>query len=175
MARTTFSGPVVSPGGFIGPVLGGNTIFTGTFFYVNPATGADGNDGLTPATAVQSITTAFNKCTSGNNDVVYLIGDGTTAGTARISSTLTWNKNATHLIGVCSPVAISQRARISHAASAPTTAFTPMVRVTGNGCLFSNIQIFEGFAADTAVVTWEDQGNRNYYSNVQFAGMGNAT
>lgn len=175
MARTTFSGPVVSPGGFIGPVLGGNTVFTGTFFYVNPATGADGNDGLTPATAVQSITTAFNKCTSGNNDVVYLIGDGTTAGTARISSTLTWNKNATHLIGVCSPVAISQRARISHAASAPTTAFTPMVRVTGNGCLFSNIQIFEGFAADTAVVTWEDQGNRNYYSNVQFAGMGNAT
>lgn len=175
MARTTFSGPVVSPGGFIGPVLGGNTIFTGAFYYVNPATGADGNDGLTPATAVQSLSAAFDKCISGNNDVVYLIGDGTTAGTARISSTFVWNKNATHLIGVCSPVAISQRARISHAASAPTTAFTPMVRVTGDGCLFANIQIFEGFAASTAVVTWEDQGDRNYYSNVQFAGMGNAT
>lgn len=175
MATTTFSGPVVSPGGFIGPAFGGMLPFTGTYFYVNPATGADGNSGLSPAQALATITAAFTKCTSGKNDVVFLIGNGQSSGTARITETLAWNKDATHLIGICSPVNISQRSRISHAASAPATAFTPMVRVTGDGCMFANIQIFEGFAASTAVVTWEDQGERNYYSNVHFAGMGNAT
>lgn len=175
MATTTFSGPVVSPGGFIGPAFGGMMPFTGTYFYVNPATGLDGNTGLSPAQALATITAAFAKCTSGKNDVVFLIGNGQSSGTARITETLAWNKDATHLVGICSPVNISQRARISHAASAPTTAFTPMVRVTGDGCMFANIQIFEGFAESAAVVTWEDQGERNYYSNVHFAGMGNAT
>jgi hypothetical protein len=175
MARTTFSGPVVSPGGFIGPALSGGIPFTGTYYFVNPASGSDGNSGLSPEQALSTLDAAFSKCVSGRNDVIFLIGDGTSTGTARLTAKLEWNKNATHLIGVCSPVNVSQRARISHAAAAPATAFTPMVEVTGNGCMFANFQIFEGFAASTAVVAWEDKGSRNYYSNVHFAGMGNAT
>ena len=176
MGTTTFSGPVVSPGGFIGPAFGGMIPFTGTYFYVNPATGADGNTGLSPAQSLKTLPAALAKCSSGKNDVVFLIGNGQSSGTARLTAKLEWNKDATHLVGICSPVNISQRARISHAASAPTTAFTPMVEVTGDGCMFANIQIFEGFAqATTAVVAWEDKGERNYYSNVHFAGMGNAT
>ena len=175
MGQTTFSGPVVSPGGFIGPAFGGLVPFTGTYYYVNPATGADGNTGLSPAQALKTLTAALAKCSSGKNDVVFLIGNGQATGTARLTAKLEWNKDATHLVGICSPVNISQRARISHAASAPATAFTPMVEVTGDGCMFANIQIFEGFAESTAVVAWEDKGERNYYSNVHFAGMGNAT
>ena len=175
MGQTTFSGPVVSPGGFIGPAFGGIIPFTGTYYYVNPVTGADGNTGLSPAQALATLTAALAKCSSGKNDVVFLISNGQASGTARLSAKLTWNKDATHLVGICSPVNISQRARISHAATAPATAFTPMVEVTGDGCMFANIQIFEGFAQATAVVTWEDKGERNYYSNVHFAGMDNAT
>jgi hypothetical protein len=175
MGQTTFSGPVVSPGGFIGPAFGGLIPFTGTYYYVNPATGADGNTGLSPVQALKTLTAALDKCSSGKNDVVFLIGNGQASGTARLTAKLSWNKDATHLIGICSPVNISQRARISHAATAPATAFTPMVEVTGDGCMFANIQIFEGFAESTAVVAWEDEGERNYYSNVHFAGMGNAT
>lgn len=175
MGQSTFSGPVVSPGGFIGPAFGGLMPFTGTYFYVNPATGADGNTGLSPSQALKTLDAALGKCTTGQNDVVFLISNGTASGTARLTAKLTWNKDATHLIGICSPVNVSQRARLSHAATAPATAFTPMVEVTGNGCMFANFQIFEGFAESAAVVAWEDKGTRNYYSNVHFAGMGNAT
>lgn len=175
MGQTSFSGPVVSPGGFIGPAFGGMIPFTGNYYYVNPVSGADGNSGRSPALAFQTITAALSACTSGNNDVIFLIGNGASSGTARISATLAWNKDATHLVGIGSPSIIGQRARISHAATAPTTAFTPMVLVTGSGCMFYNISIFEGFAESAAVVTWEDQGNRNAYINCSFQGMGNAT
>jgi len=175
MGRTTFSGPVVSPGGFIGPFFSGSIPFTGTYYFVNPSSGSDGNSGLSPEQSFSSLSAALSRCVSGRNDVVFLIGNGQASGTARLTEKLVWDKDATHLIGVCSPVNISQRARISHAASAPTTAFTPMVEVTGSGCMFANFQIFEGFAASSAVVTWEDKGSRNYYSNVHFAGMGSAT
>lgn len=49
-----------------------------------------------------------------------------------------------------------------------------MVLVTGSGCIFKNFSIFEGFNEATAVITWEDQGARNYYENVHFGGMGYA-
>ena len=133
MGQSTFSGPVISPGGFIGPAFGGLMPFTGTYFYVNPATGADGNTGLSPTQALSTLSAALSKCTTGQNDVVFLISNGQSTGTARLTAKLSWNKDATHLIGICSPVNISQRARISHAASAPATAFTPMVEVTGDG------------------------------------------
>jgi hypothetical protein len=154
------------------PVLGGAGLpFTGNYYFVDAVNGADGNDG-SASSPKQNLTTALSLCVSGNNDVIFLIGDGGTAATQRLTETLAWNKNATHLIGITAPTRVAQRARISHAATAPTTAFTPMVLVTGSGCLFANFSLFEGFNEATAVVTWEDQGSRNYYQNVAFQGMG---
>lgn len=139
----------------------------------DPANGDDSWNGLDPDNAVASLEQAHSLATAGKNDVVILIGDGTTSATNRITSQLTWSKDATHLIGVTAPTHIAQRARISHAASAPTTAFD-MVLVTADGCIFKNFSLFEGFAeATTACVAWEDQGSRNYYENVALQSMGN--
>lgn len=154
---------------------GGLPLFNGNIYFVDYANGSDGNTGEAQ-NPFKTIARAYSKMVDGNNDVCVIVGDGSTTATQRISSTLTWAKDACHLIGMTAPVPIAARARISHASTAPTTAFTPMVLVTAQGCVFANLSIFEGFAqTGTAVVTWEDQGSRNLYSRVQFGGMGNLT
>lgn len=156
-------------------IPGGLPLFgkSGSAFFVDPANGADGNAGTDIRRPLASLGQAHSLMTAGQNDICYLIGDGSTAATNRITDTLTWSKNACHLIGVAAPSAISNRSRISHASTAPTTVFTPMVQVTASGCVFANVQVFEGFnpSGSTACVTWEDQGGRNYYWRMHFAGM----
>lgn len=152
------------------PVLGGigGIPFTGNYFFVDPDTGNDGNDGESPDRAKDTLDSAFDRCLDGNNDVVVLMGDGTTAGTARLSATLEWDKDATHLVGVTAPTYVSQRARISNLSGAD---FTPMVQVTGDGCMFANVSTFHGGLA-AAGVCWLDEGERNHYGNIHFGGMG---
>lgn len=156
------------------PVVGAGTIppFNGNWFFVDPASGSDGNTGGAQD-PFATIGRAYNLCVSGNNDVVVLYGDGTTAGTARLSTTLTWAKNATHLIGVGAPIPQFGRCRISTTSGA--TAFTPLVSVTGIGCNFWNLGIFYGFDDVSTQICWVDTGGRNYYANVHFGGMGHAT
>jgi len=175
------------------PVMGniGGIPFTGNYWFVNPIIGADGNDG-TPELPLKTLYGALARCVSGHNDVVVLIGDGTSAGTARLSlalaktitpaatsGTLNWNKNATHLIGVCSPTRVGQRARIAPPTgtyAAATFVGTNFVNVTGSGCLFSNIDAFAGFSAGVnGMVGWAEAGGRNAYVNCNIQGMADAT
>lgn len=143
----------------------------GKVFYVDPANGDDGSSGENYDEALDSLAAAHDLCTAGKNDVVLLVGDGGTTGTSRLTEQLVWSKNATHLIGVTAPTPIASRARISHASTAPTTAFD-MVQVTASGCIFSNFSLFEGFNEAAACILWEDTGARNSYSFVHFGGMG---
>lgn len=156
------------------PVLGGAMIpFNGSYFFVDAVNGADGNVGSADS-PMQTLAAAYARCTSGKNDVVFIIGDGSTTATQRLSSTLTWAKNATHLIGITAPAMIGQRARISTASGA-TTNTNPLIDVTGNGCLFMNFSIFQGVgqsATDEQCV--RVTGQRNYFGNVQFGGIGAA-
>ena len=101
-------------------------------FFVDPANGADGNDGTAPNRAFATLYQAHAKMTAGHNDVCYLLGDGSTTATARLSAalaasvnstvtagTLIWSKNACHLIGVTAPT-LNRRARIA----TPTGTYT---------------------------------------------------
>ncbi len=154
------------------PVLGGTQMpLTGTYFFVDPVNGSDGNKGLSPKKAFKTLLKAHNSAKAGNNDVVYLIGNGAASGTARQDATLVWSKDATHLIGIAAPTQVSQRARI---AATSGVDFTPLVSVTGNGCIFQNVQAFHGYATAEAQICWAETGERNYYENVHFAGMGDA-
>lgn len=171
MALTNFPNGITS---FGVPVIGGvgGIPFTGNYYFVDPANGADGNPGSTEL-PLATLAGALAVCTAGNNDVVILIGDGSTTNTARLSSTLTWNKNATHLIGITAPTGVAQRARIAPTAGA--TAFTPMVNVTAQGCYFANFSLFHGFGTGTTdQICWIDAGGRNYYENVNFGGIADA-
>lgn len=144
---------------------GGLLPFTGNYFFVNETTGSDGNTGGAQD-PLATLTRALALCTSGNNDVVFVTG------TIHVTATVAWNKNNTHLVGLAGPIQTNQRARISQTGS---TLFTPLVNVTGRGCIFTNLGAFHGFADTSAQICWVEGGGNNYYSSVSFLGMENAT
>lgn len=142
--------------------------FTGNYFFVKETTtiGASAGQG-TAQQPFNTISQALAQCTSGNNDVIFLIG------TVHVTASIAWNKNNTHLVGLCAPIKRGKRARISVSG---TTGFNNLVNVTANGCYFKNFGTFYGFAnASSALVAWEDDGGRNSYDNVEFLGFGDGT
>lgn len=165
---TTFADMVFSMGSIptFGPGGALTQTFTGNYYWVNESDpmASDGNPG-TVEQPFKTLAAAQNAATANNNDVVFLIG------TAHVSATVAWAKDWVHLIGVSAP-GNNPRSRISQTG---TTLFTPLVNVTAQGCLFANLSSFHGFANASAQVCWLDAGGRNYYSGVQFFGMGNAT
>lgn len=190
MGLTNFPNGITS---FGVPVLGSiqGIPFTGNYYFVDPVNGLDGNSGLSPSNALKTLYRAHALCTSGNNDVVVLIGNGAASGTARLSlalaqsvdptatsGVLNWTKSATHLVGVCAPTGVAQRARIAPPTgvyTAATFGSANFVVVTGSGCYFANFSLFHGFSTGgTNQICWTDNGSRNAYSNVTFGGMGDA-
>lgn len=190
MGLTNFPNGITS---FGVPVLGsvGGIPFTGNYYFVDPVYGLDGNSGKSPDNALATLYRAHQLCTDGNNDVVILIGNGQSSGSARLSTalaqtvdsavtagTLVWSKNATHLIGVTAPTGIAQRARIAP----PTGVYTQatfgsgnFVNVTAAGCYFANFSLFNGFSTGgTNQICWTDSGGRNAYENVDFGGIADA-
>ena len=171
--------------------MGGAPLFTGNWFFVNPLTGSDGNTGAADS-PFSTIYRAYAATVADHNDVVVLVGSGDTTGTARMSvalaqtivpsattGTLTWANNATHLIGMASPIGMNCRARFAP----PTGTYTAatfgnsgnMFNVTAQGCYFSNFSVYNGFSTGaTGQVAWIENGGRNYYYKVSFQGMNDA-
>lgn len=174
------------------PILtsGGLPFFTGQYFFVDPVNGADGNPGSADQ-PMKTIYRAYASARSGYNDVIVLVGNGGTTGTARMSvalaasvtssattGTVTWAKNALHLVGMAAPSG-NTRARFAP----PTGTYTAatfgnaglMFDVTGSGCYFSNFSVFGGFSTgSTSGLTWRDTGGRNYYESVEIQGLADA-
>lgn len=141
-----------------------NSSAAGRSIFVNEATGNDTNNG-SAAAPLATLAAALALATANHNDVVYL------QGTAHLTATLNWNKSGVSLVGLSAP-SDNDRARISASGSA---VFSPLVNVTAQGCSFVNLGTFHGFDDASAQVCWAEAGGRNFYSNVQFLGMGNAT
>jgi len=174
MGLTNFPHGITSFGVPVLPGVGGLP-FTGNAWFVKPSSGADGNSGNSPSSALKTVSRALTLATANNNDVIYLIAESNTAAstTDYQSATLTWNKDLTHLVGVCAPSQFSQRARIAQLSTA--TGISPLVNITANGCYFANFSIFQGVADATSLVACQVTGQRNAFNNVTFAGIGNAT
>lgn len=159
---------VTLPGAPIGPGQG-------NYYFVAPVSGNDGNDGLSPQSAFQTLAHALSFTTSGQNDVVYLLAEGNTASatTDYQSSNLDWNKDLVHLIGVNGGPLLGQRSRIAPLSTA--TSFANLFTVSGNGCLIANIEFYQGkgstnpSAASTCVTV---SGQRNVFVNCQISGIG---
>lgn len=139
-------------------------------FFVDPANGSDSNDGLTPASALAGLAAAYAKCTANQNDTVFYIAG---ASGINLSAALTWAKSYTHLIGVCAPTMIGQRARIFQLAA--LTGASPLITISASGCIFKNLYIFQGVNDNTSLINVSVTGGRNYFENVHFAGGGHAT
>ena len=188
MAQSNISGPLYV-GGVPTMGMGGFPAFTGTYYFVDAVNGSNGNSG-TASSPLATVYSAFDRCVSGHNDVVVIVGNGGTSATQRLSlanaqltdsaataGTLVWNKNATHLIGMTAPTT-NARARFAP----PTGTYTMatfgsgnFVTVSGTGCYFSNFSLFNGFSTGgTGQICWTDSGGRNYYDGVSFGGAGDA-
>lgn len=139
-------------------------------YFVDPANGSDSNPGTAREHPMASITAAYAKCVSGQNDVVAYIA-GTSGNT--LSAALVWSKSYTHLVGLCAPTRVGQRARIFQLST--LTGASPLITVSGDGCIFKNIYVFQGVADATSLINVSVTGDRNYFENVHFAGGGHAT
>lgn len=143
----------------------------GNIIYCNPAaTGTASQDGSEDK-PYTSFVQAYSTTRTGQNDIVFIVGDGSTGATVRPTSLLTLDRNAAHIFGIAAP---SQNTRARFSTLSGNTAFANFVRVTGAGCMFSNFSVFNDNAI-AAQVTWSDRGGRNSYQGVQFQGMGDAT
>lgn len=178
--------------------VGGVPLFTGNWYFVDAINGSDGNTGAAD-NPLATIYAAYAKMISGNNDVCIIVGNGSTTGTQRLSvanaqtitpsaaaGTITWAKNACHLIGMTAPTGVSNRARFAPPTGTYTAAtFGSVINnavtyngtfflVTGQGCYFSNFSLFNGFSTGSATnqVCWIDAGGRNFYNCVDFEGAG---
>lgn len=156
------------------PTMGmSSLLFTGNWYFCDYANGSDGATGAADD-PLKTITRAYALCTAGNNDVVVIIGDGSTTATQRLEASFDWAKNATHLIGMTAPVWEAQRARISTLTTA-TVNINPLMTVSASGCMFANFSFFQGVgqsATDEQLISIT--GDRNYFGNIQFGGMGAA-
>jgi hypothetical protein len=166
---TTFSDLVYMLGG--APVLAGLPFSKSSkYYFVDPANGSDGNDGLSPATALAGLAAALAKCVANQHDTVFYIA-GSSGLT--LSAALDWNLNYTHLIGLCAPSHAAQRARIFQLST--LTGASPLITISATGCIWKNLYIFQGVADATSLIDVSVTGGRNYFENVHFAGGGHAT
>ena len=157
-------------------VVGGTVITQGNVYFVKPRTGADGNDGLSPATALKTCAAALAKCTAKQNDVVYLISEGgsTSSDTTDYqTATLEWNKESVHLIGVCADVVMNKRARISQDSTAVTVA--NLFLLSASNCVIKNIGFQQGVGTLAAAqICVKVTGNRNLFDGCSIQGVANA-
>lgn len=140
------------------------------YYFVDPANGSDGNDGFTPETALAGLAAAYGKCVSNQHDTVFYIAGSSGM---NLSAALTWAKSYTHLIGVCAPTVVGQRARIFQLST--LTGASPLITISASGCIFKNIYVFQGVDDATSLINVSVTGGRNYFENVHFAGGGHAT
>ncbi len=90
-----------------------------------------------------------------------------------LSAQLDWNKNYTHLVGLCPPTRSSQRARIFQAADA--TGLSPLINLTASGCYIGNILLFQGVDDATSLLNLQVTGGRNFLWNLHLAGGGHVS
>jgi len=141
------------------------TITGGTKFYLDTVNGSDGNSGLSPKQAFKTLATAYAALTANKNDILYMLPG---ASAATITTAITWDKSYTHFIGLAAPTQIGVRCRVN-----TTTAMTPMITWSANGCVVQGIQFSNNHTHATAgAVCFKLTGARNNFSFCHFQGLG---
>lgn len=145
---------------------------TGKVFFVDGTNGSDSNSGTTPESPLLTLEAAYALVTGSKNEIIFVIG-GSSA--VALQASFAWNKSYTHLIGLNAMSRIGQRARITNGVT--TNLMTPLMAITGSGCVFQNIEFYNGgdHATSAAVCLALSSGSRNSFINCQISGGGHAT
>ena len=150
------------------PMMGGQGLtMPGTAYFVDSVNGSDGNVGKSLDKPLKTIEKAYSVTKSGNNDVIYVVGNGTAYS---IAAAITWSNTFTHMVGLTAPIPHGNRARLTMGAD-----MTSILTVSCQGNIFSNFQIQHGRGTGTNVDSVIVSSNRNYFNNVGFNGPLNAT
>ena len=146
----------------------------GNVFFVNPRTGNDVGGQGTQDNPYKTIAAAFSKCVANQNDTIMLCASGNAAAdtTDYQTTSLLWNKDLVHLIGVNDGPIFSQRSRVA-LISTYATAGT-LITVSANGCGFKNVSFYAGVASALPLGCMLVTGQRNVFDNCHIAGMGNS-
>jgi hypothetical protein len=157
------------------PVMGSSFVTQGDFWFVKPSSGSDAWDGTTPATAKKTLAGALAAATANQNDIVFLMAESNTSAstTDYQSTTLDWNKDLVHLIGVGSPSPMSNRARVALISTYVTAS--NLFTLSADGCIVHNIAFFAGVASANPLGAFKLTGTRNYISRCHIAGIGHDT
>jgi hypothetical protein len=136
----------------------------GNNYYVDYRNGADGNDGLTWATAFRTYSKAVSAVTSNNNDIIWIDGDSTVAETAMV----TISKNRVHTIGVNGFLGhYGQGAKISIGV---TTAATDIacIKNTGVRNTFTGIKVISNNTVAEGLYAFAEGGEFSRFHNCEF-------
>jgi hypothetical protein len=147
----------------------------GKDIFVLPSSGKDGNDGLSPYTAVKTLPAALALATANRNDRVWHISEGNSAAlcTDYQSSTLDWNKDGVHLYGVNSGVSASPRSRVSLLAAYATAS--NLFTVSASNCRIRGMGFWAGVASVLPTGCVKVTGQRNRFEGCHFVGIGATT
>lgn len=149
--------------------------YVGNVWYVDATNGSDtANPGTAANQAFKTLYKAHSSAVNNNHDVIIINPGGVGSGTGTEESVYgawTWTKNLTHVIGNAAPSRISQRARVLWGTAGQSTS-AALLTFEGSGCIVANVQ-FATFVDNN--ILFQVKGDRNYFNNVHFAGIGNAT
>jgi hypothetical protein len=161
---TSFGMPVYGTGGF--PFNA-----PGKHFWVDAVNGRDAQNGKTFKNAKQSFAAGYALMTTGNNDVLHVVGGATAYACTAV---LTMDKDYCHVVAHAPFTFTGGRARLTNTV---TTATAGEYLISGTGCSFVNIHFQHGDSATaTSVVGVAISGNgRNSFVNCHFEGPINAT
>jgi hypothetical protein len=138
----------------------------GNVFYVDANNGSDtANNGKEWNKAFKTLGKAYDTATSFNYDVIIV---APSANSVTVESSITWSKSYITVIGATAPVHTAQRARIGFGSSATS----PCLAISGMGNRFINLKLVVEEDVNVLVAI---TGERNFFQNVNFAGICNAT
>lgn len=143
----------------------------GNVYYVDPASGSDGNSGTSTDSPYVTLAQAYSQCVSGRGDVVVLLS-ALSAGTMAVAAAIDWAKDNTHLVGNCAQVPYNKAAKITQAAALHAATF---FTVSGNNCKFYNIEWLQDDSTNQDNFALKVTGSQNYFFNCHIAGMAHAT
>lgn len=139
-------------------------------YLVDEVSGSDSNPGKSFESPLATIVEAEDKTAGDQNDTIFMLPGDTAEAPA---ATIAWDKDYVHLIGLGGDLpGMGQRCRIEAGADVD---ISPVLTVSGQGCIFKNLKITNMKDANTDSGCVLVSGNRNYFKNVFFGGMGHAT
>ena len=167
MVLTNFPNGVTS---FGIPLMGGGGIpaMYGNVYFVDYANGSDGNSGASVDQAVKTLSHAYTKFTSDQNDMILINGDDPVEEDAMV----TLNSNKTHIVGLGVFGATDPEPRIKESSTGISVAQAATMKVTGWGNSLTNVRIINQGTDVASVTSLWDAGEGTVFTNCQFAKFG---